>query len=162
MREPPTFVDDGEVLKVVSEGWSVDIDAVEHLSVGFGAHHWVARQAGKPRLFVTLDALGRRHTAESLEAAYAGAAALAYAGLEFVLAPLPSRRGNFTAILAGHALSCTPWRNGVVAGKGPIDDRELARATAAALARLHAATSISRSRSGDRSSGRIWRTLWPT
>jgi spectinomycin phosphotransferase len=138
MREPPTFVDDADVLGVVSDGWLAELDAIEYLPVGFGAHHWVARQAGTPRLFVTLDALGRRHTADSLEAAYAGAAALASGGLEFVLAPVASRSGRFTAPLAGHALSCTPWRDGI-AGTGPIADVALARCNAAALARLHAA-----------------------
>ena len=60
-------------------------------------------------------------------------------GLEFVLAPVASRSGRFTAPLAGHAVSCTPWRDGVVAGTGPIEDPGLARSNAAALARLHAA-----------------------
>jgi spectinomycin phosphotransferase len=70
MREPPTFVRDAEVLAVVSDGWPADVDTVEQLPVGFGAHHWVARRAGEPRWFVTLDRLGHRHTARSLEAAY--------------------------------------------------------------------------------------------
>jgi len=139
VREPPTVVTDAEMLQIVADGWPVDVDTVEHLPVGFGAHHWMASQAGVPRLFVTLDGLGRRHTADSLEAAYAGAAALAAAGLEFVLAPVASRSGRFTAPLAGHAVSCTAWKDGVVAGAGPITDPELARGTAAALARLHAA-----------------------
>jgi spectinomycin phosphotransferase len=139
MREPPPFVGDADVLEVLSDGWRADIDAIEYLPVGFGAHHWVARQSGTPRLFVTLDSLAPRHTTDSLEAAYAGAAALASGGLEFVLAPIASRRsGRFTAPLAGHALSCTPWRDGV-AGTGPITDEELARSNAAALVRLHAA-----------------------
>jgi spectinomycin phosphotransferase len=139
MREPPTFISDAEVLQVVANGWQADVDTVEYLPVGFGAHHWVARQAGAARLFVTLDGLERRHTADSLEAAYAGTAALASSGLEFVLASLAHRSGRFTAPLAGHALSCTPWRDGVVAGTGPIETRELARLNATALARLHAA-----------------------
>jgi spectinomycin phosphotransferase len=139
MRERPTFVSDAEVLGVVSEGWRADVDAVEHLPVGFGAYHWVARQGGTPRLFVTLDALEPRRTTDSLEAAYAGAAALASSGLEFIVAPVAHRSGSFTAALAGHALSCTPWREGVAAGTGPVEDERLARDNAAALARLHAA-----------------------
>ena len=139
MREHPTFVSDAEVLEVVSDGWLAEVDAVEHLPVGFGAYHWVARRDGTPRLFVTLDALEPRHTADSLEAAYAGAAALASGGLEFVVAPVAHRSGNFTAALAGQALSCTPWREGVVAGTGPVEGDRLARGNAAALARLHAA-----------------------
>ena len=137
MRERPAFVSDAEMLRAVADGWRAEVDAVAHLPVGFGAHHWVASQAGTPRLFVTLDRLGYRHTAHSLEAAYAGAAALAW--LEFVVAPVAHRSGHFTAPLAGHAVSCTPWRDGVVAGTGPITAAELARANAAALTRLHAA-----------------------
>jgi spectinomycin phosphotransferase len=139
MYEPPTFVTDAEVLRGVSEGWRVDVDSVEYLPVGFGAHHWVARQALTPRLFITLDALEPRRAADALEAAYAGAAALAAGGLEFVLAPVAHRSGGFTVPMAGHALSCTPWREGVVAGTGPIESAQLARDNAAALARLHAA-----------------------
>ena len=139
MRETPTFVSDAEVLAVVADGWLPDVDTVEHLPVGFGAHHWMVGRAGTPRLFVTLDGLGHRHTARSLEAAYAGAAALASGGLEFVVAPVAHRSGRFTAPLAGRALSCTPWRDGSVAGTGPIEDAGLARSNAAALTRLHAA-----------------------
>ena len=39
---------------------------------------------------MTLDQLGTRHSAASLESAYTGAAALAASGLEFVLAALPA------------------------------------------------------------------------
>ena len=60
MREPPTFLSDAQVLRAVSEGWRTEVDAVEHLPVGFGAHHWVASLAGTPHLFVTLDRLASR------------------------------------------------------------------------------------------------------
>ena len=139
MRERPAFVSDAEILRAVADGWRAEVDAVEHLPVGFGAHHWVASQAGTPRLFVTLDTLEPRHTAGTLEAAYAGAAALAASGLEFIVAPIAHRSGSFTAALAGHALSCTPWWDGVVAGTGPIEGEWLAQRNASALARLHAA-----------------------
>ncbi len=62
---------------------------MEHLPVGFGAHHWAASAAGERRLFVTLDALAPRRTRAELEGAYAGAVELAAQGLEFVL---PLRR----------------------------------------------------------------------
>ena len=72
MREPPPHLTDEDVLATVNEHWRADADRIGHLPVGFGAHHW--RVSGADTiLFVTFDRLGDRHTAESLEAAYAGA-----------------------------------------------------------------------------------------
>ena len=133
MREPPDGVSDAEVLAVVRHGWDDSVDRVEHLPVGFGAHHWAAYDASGPRLFVTFDRLEPKRTAARLEAAYAGAAALQEAGLEFVLAGRETHEGRFTVPLADGALSCTPWREG--RPDGPLD---LAWTTAA-LGRLHAA-----------------------
>lgn len=96
--------------------------------------------SGTPRFFVTLDGLNGSHSAESLESAYASAAVLSAAGLEFVVASVPSRDGGYTVPLADGLLSCTPWLEGTVAGSGPISSARLARANAAALARLHTAT----------------------
>jgi spectinomycin phosphotransferase len=131
---PPGLVD-GEVLTIVRRHWPVEVDAVEHLPVGFGAHHWRALARGKPRLFVTLDALGAHHSAASLEAAYAAVAAL---DLDFVVASLPTRSGRYTVPLEHGQLSCAPWTAGTVAGAGPVVSDRLARANIDTLARLHA------------------------
>lgn len=137
MREPPEDVSDDAVLDAVREHWLPGADGVEHLPVGFGAHHWRVYAAGEPRLFVTLDALGERHSLGSLTAAYAGAAALAADGLEFVHPPL----APFTAPFARGALSATAWLDGEPAGEGPMVDAAAdAAAHAAMLRRLHAAT----------------------
>ncbi len=138
MREPPPGVADPDVLTAVRQAWSADVDAAEHLPVGFGAHHWVASRDGQAVLFVTLDQLGPRHSAASLESAYTGAAALAASGLEFVLAALPAVAGRFAVPFAGGALSCTLWREGGVVGEDAEIAPELARPNAAMLARLHA------------------------
>ena len=75
MREPPPHLTDEDVLATVNEHWDVDGDRIGHLPVGFGAHHW--RVSGADTiLFVTFDRLGDRHSADSLEAAYAGARSL--------------------------------------------------------------------------------------
>lgn len=132
MREPPPHVADLDVLVAVRAHWDEGLRRVEHLPVGFGAHHWAAYDDTSPRLFLTLDGLEPRHSAESLEAAYAGAAALRDQGLEFVLAPVPAAGGARTVPLAGGALSCTPWVESE--SDGPLDTVW----TAAALARLHA------------------------
>ncbi len=131
MREPPAGVDPGLVLAAVQDAWDDGVDRVEHLPVGFGAHHWAAYAGDVASLFVTLDRLDVVRRAQRLEAAYAGAAALRGAGLEFVLASLPGASGAFTVPLAAGALSATPWRPGEAGG--PLD---LAWTTAA-LGRLH-------------------------
>lgn len=138
VHEPPSHVSDDEVLGAVRAHWSPAVDRVEHLPVGFGAHHWAASVGGVRRLFVTLDGLEPRHTAATLEGAYTGASALASQGLEFVLAPLRSSGGTCTVLLGGGALSATPWLDGT-SGDGPHTGLTGARRSAARLSRLHAA-----------------------
>ncbi|MGA8247859.1 MAG: hypothetical protein WB797_13230, partial [Nocardioides sp.] len=133
MREPPPGVTDAEVLARVRDAWSPRATRVEHLPVGFGAHHWAAYDGAVPLLFVTFDRVAERHTAHGLEAAYAGARALRDGGLEFVLACLPSSGGTLTAHLADGVLSCTPWVDGE--SEGDLD----VVWTTTALGRLHAA-----------------------
>lgn len=128
MREPPPDVDDAAVLAAVRDRWLPGCDEVEHLPVGFGAWHWRASCAGEPRLFVTLDVLGVHHTADTLEATYAAAAALADR-LDVVVASVPDPDGRFTVGLGDGALSATPWVDG---------GRPDGSATAALVARLHA------------------------
>lgn len=127
------------MLRAVRTGWLPDADAVEHLPVGFGAHHWAASVTGERRLFVTFDRLSPKRSAGSLEAAYAAAASLAAAGLEFVVASIESASGAHTVPLADGRLSVTGWLDGRVAGDGTLTDLSPARANAAMLARLHAA-----------------------
>ena len=133
MREPPVGLSGADVLAAVRRHWDDETERVEHLPVGFGAHHWAAYAGDQPRLFVTLDRLEPKRTAARLEAAYAGAAALHATGLEFVLPSLPTRGGRLTLPLAGGALSCTPWREG--RPDGPLD----VPWTSTALRRLHTA-----------------------
>ena len=111
MREPPPDVSDGDVLSAIRDHWTPEVDGVEHLPVGFGAHHWVASVRGRPTYFVTLDSFGAHHDAESLETAYAAASRLMFP-LDFVVAPVPSTSGPLTTPFAGGALSVTPWING--------------------------------------------------
>src|SRR4051794_7034846 len=138
MREPPSHVSEAEVLSVVIRHWAHDATDITHLPVGFGAHHWRVSGSGSD-LFVTLDALLPRHSAESLERAYSSAAHLADQGLEFVLSGVRSVSGTFTVAIGGGALSAVPWRDGR-SGRGPHIDEAEARSWAGRLARLHAAT----------------------
>lgn len=136
MREPPAGAPDTTVLAAVREHWLPEADAVEHLPVGFGAWHWCASVAGRSALFVTLDRLAGRHTPESLESAYRGAAALASSPLDFVLAPLPTVDGSITVGLDAARLSVTPWVDGT-SGDGDLHDAGEARRTAEMVGALH-------------------------
>ncbi len=133
MKEAPPGVTDAEVLAAVRLHWSAPAVEVTHLPVGFGAHHWRADTTAGPALFVTLDALGARHSLSSLRSAYGAAAELAAAGLEFVVAPL----APYAVPFGDGALSATPWLDGPAVGGGDVLD---AQGDAAMLARLHATT----------------------
>jgi spectinomycin phosphotransferase len=108
----PEQVADADVRDAVRAHWLDGAVAAVHLPVGFGAHHWEVADGTGCRLFVTLDAFGARHSPESLEGAYAGAAALARAGLRAVWPSLAARSGTFTVPLGGGALSATGWLQG--------------------------------------------------
>ena len=142
MREPPADLDESELLDLVRREWDDDVEALEHLPIGFGAHHWAASVAGDRRLFVTLDALSKR-SGPQLEDAYAAAAALAARGLEFVLACLPAAGGGCTVPFGGAAVSVTPWVDGGT-GDGTFADAGEAAACAELLARLHASPAPAR------------------
>ena len=133
VREAPPDLDEDALLSAIRHHWAPDADSVEHLPVGFGAHHWKASTGGRPTHFVTLDGLDERHSAASLEAAYAAAAALARE-LDFVLAPAVSSAGQYTAAFGRGALSVTPWVDGTTPEHLDLG------ATEAALTRLHQTT----------------------
>ncbi len=129
MLEPPPDVTDADVLALVREHWEPRAGAAVHLPVGWGAHHWRVDVAGSPALFATLDPDLPRHTHDSLEAAYASAAAL---GLGFVWPSLPTTGRTFTVAWGGRTLSLTRWLDGVRPTESTPDLPEL-------LEQLHAA-----------------------
>ncbi len=135
----PVSIDDHTISQAVATHWLPEVAEIGYLPWGFGAHHWRATGGGTP-VFVTLDELAPRHTATSLEAAYAGAAALAESGLTVVCSPLPASSGRFTVPFGAGALSVTPWLDGrspteVEAGEPPH-----VHEVVAALVALHGAT----------------------
>ena len=58
VQEAPSELTEVEVLDVVRAGWDEGASRVEHLPVGFGAHHWRVDVGGRPRLFATYDRFG--------------------------------------------------------------------------------------------------------
>ncbi len=109
MLERPPDVTDDEILDVVRSHWEPAADAVEHLPVGWGAHHWRVDAQGEPTLFATLDPDLPRHTHASLEAAYASAASL---DLDFVWPSVPRIDCGYTVPVGGRTASVTGWLAG--------------------------------------------------
>jgi len=130
MYERPADVTDEQVLDLVRQHWDEQVEQVEHVAVGYGAWHWLARTADGPSLFCSLDP-PEWHTAESLEASYAGAAALAER-LEFVHAPQRTHDGRLTVPLGHRWLSATPYLDGT-------RPEAMTEEAAALVRRLHAA-----------------------
>ncbi|CRZ14349.1 protein kinase family protein [Mycolicibacterium neworleansense] len=138
MLSRPESIGDETIANVVAAHWLPEITDIRYLPWGFGAHHWRVI-GGATTLFVTLDQLEPRHTGSSLEAAYAGAAALAAAGLNMVCAPLPSRSGRFTVDVRGGALSVTPWLQGSSPTEVQAREPQHVREVVLALDALHSA-----------------------
>jgi spectinomycin phosphotransferase len=94
----PTDLDRAELKTLLERHWGLIDVELEYLPVGFGSHHWLARDLQGERKFVTADDLEatfqRGPDADSsfaaLDRAFRTASALRdEAKLEFVVAPLP-------------------------------------------------------------------------
>lgn len=138
MLSRPVSIGDETIATVVAAHWLPQVTDISYLPWGFGAHHWRVIGGGTT-LFVTLDQLEPRHTASSLEAAYAGAAALAVAGLNMVCAPLPARSGQFTVDAGAGVLSVTPWLQGSSPTEAQAREPRHVREVVLALDALHRA-----------------------
>jgi spectinomycin phosphotransferase len=138
VRSRPSFISDEAIARAVAAHWLSEVAEIRYLPWGFGAHHWRVAGGGRT-LFVTLDRLAPRHTATSLEAAYAGAAALATGGLDVVCAPLPSGSGRFTVDVGVGVLSVTPWLDGRSPTEAEAREPQHVSEVTAALAALHRA-----------------------
>jgi spectinomycin phosphotransferase/16S rRNA (guanine(1405)-N(7))-methyltransferase len=101
-RIAPDLADE-TIRSSLADHWAFDAEALEYEPVGFGAHHWRARGAGGDERFLTVhDLTAKRQDEhepedevfERLVASFSAAAALAGAGLDFVLAPTPGGDGR--------------------------------------------------------------------
>jgi spectinomycin phosphotransferase len=121
MRGPPEDLDESDLPTWLSEGWGLTVAAAEHVAVGGGSYHWRAVDDTGRRHWLTVDDLDEKEfLADTREAALAGlrsaldtALALREAGLEFVVAPVPTRRAETVrAVGAHHAMAVFPFVEG--------------------------------------------------
>jgi spectinomycin phosphotransferase len=98
----PEEFETSTLIDVLADGWGFDVEAVHYAALGGGSYHWVVEDIEGKRGFVTADDLDQKpwlgDTRESafngLRRAFDTAVALRDAGLGFVVAPIPTTRGE--------------------------------------------------------------------
>jgi spectinomycin phosphotransferase len=141
VRERPADIRDSDVAAALARQWALTVPDLSYLPVGFGGYHWLAVDQTGSRWFVTVSDLAAPWVPD-LPAAMQTAAWLATeAGLEFVVAPVPTRAGQVVGSLdSRHALTLFLYIDAVPGRfEGPIDDGDRA-AIIDMLAALHTAT----------------------
>jgi spectinomycin phosphotransferase len=140
VRERPADIRDSDVAAALARQWALTVQDLSYLPVGFGGYHWLAVDQTGSRWFVTVSDLAAPW-APDLPAAMQTAAWLATeAGLEFVVAPVPTRAGQVVGTLdSPHALTLFPYLDAAPGRfEEPVDDGDRA-AIIDMLARLHTA-----------------------
>jgi spectinomycin phosphotransferase len=141
VRERPADIRDSNVAAALARQWALTVHDMSYLPVGFGGYHWLAVDQTGSRWFVTVSDLAAPWVPD-LPAAMRTAAWLATeAGLEFVVAPVPTTAGQVVGTLdSPHALTLFPYLDAVPGRfEEPFDDGDRA-AIIDMLARLHTAT----------------------
>jgi spectinomycin phosphotransferase len=152
VRVRPDGIDDRQLARALEEQWGLAPARLAYMPVGFGDHHWESVDSTGRRWFVTVAGLtgGGRETGPAagyadLRAAMDTVIALAGAGLEFAVAPVPTSDGRALAPLgAEHAITVFPYLDGACrdfAAEMPARDQ---LAVIDMLARLHGATPLAR------------------
>ena len=144
---PPDGIDDGRLSRALEQHWGLAPAQLGYLPVGFGDHHWDLTDAAARRWFVTVAELAPAWRGTGPAAGYADlqatmdtVTALAGAGLEFAVAPVPTTGGHALAPLGDeHAIAVFPYLDGDAGGELPPRDR---LALIDTLARLHNATPL--------------------
>ena len=140
MHERPADIRDSDVAVALARQWALTVQDLSYLPVGFGGYHWLAIDRTGSRWFVTVSDLAAPWLPDLPTAMQTAAWLATEAGLEFVVAPVPTRAGQAVGSLdSRHALTLFPY---VDAAPGrldePIGDSDRA-AIIDLLARLHTA-----------------------
>jgi hypothetical protein len=176
VRSPPDDFDDSRLLSSLAEGWGIESRSADYLAVGFGSYHWLVTDTTGRRLFVTVDDLRQKEWLGNTPAAALDGLRNAFdtalslrdeGGLHFVIAPLPTARGETVRRIG--------TRHAVAVFRSSLDDPVTSATTAIqpsaprSPASLPSSTDPRRRRrdlrcAGSRESpqGTTWRKLWGT
>lgn len=111
VKSPPDDFDDSRLLPSLAEGWGIESGSAEYLTVGFGGYHWLVTDTAGQRLFVTVDDLRQKEWLGSTPEAALHGLRMAFdtalslrveGGLDFVIAPLPTMRGETVRRIGMH------------------------------------------------------------
>ena len=148
MKVAPDGIGERELSRALRDRWGLAPARLGYLPVGFGDHHWELTDSAGRRWFVTVTGLigGWRGTSPAagyadLRATMDTVTALAGAGLEFALAPVPTTEGRALAPLGGeHAVIVFPYIDSAADDVGDELSERDRMALIDVLARLHNAT----------------------
>ena len=151
MKDLPEEFEPGAIIGSLAADWGFDVETVEYAPVGFGSYHWIATGSGGRRGFVTVDDLDRKpwlgdtreSTFDGLRGAFGCAVALRDSGLDFVVAPIPTRDGETVHRLGErYTVALFPFVGGHAGRHFKYDAADERAAVVTMLAQVHAATSV--------------------
>ena len=143
----PENLDGDSVIDALRHGWDFEAVTADYVAVGAGSYHWEVRDATGRRAFATVDDLGhktwlgdtRDASFDGLRAAFNACAVLRDSGLQFVVAPIPARKGEpLRRLDSQYAIALFPYVEGKAGEFGCYEDGDR-EAILAMLAELHEA-----------------------
>lgn len=148
MYDEPSGIDRARLIDAFNARWGIPVDSLRYEPLGFGTHHYSARDPTGKRWFVNVDELHAKtwlgtnpdDACEGLDLALRTALELRSAGLEFVHAPTPSRDGDVLVRVDDFAMSVYGFVDGRPGSFDENLDEAERRSLLDALGRLHAAT----------------------
>jgi spectinomycin phosphotransferase len=150
---PPEELETSALIAVLTDDWGLDVKAVDYAAVGGGSYHWLVQNLDGTRSFVTADDLDqkpwlgetRESTFDGLRRAFDTAVALRDGGSGFVVAPIPTSRGETVRRVGPrHTIALFPFVDGKAGTFGTYETAERA-ALLTMLAELHEATPVTAS-----------------
>jgi spectinomycin phosphotransferase len=144
----------GSLVEVLADGWGVEVGTADYAAVGGGSYHWIVRDLDGNRCFAAVDDLDQKPwLADTRDAVFAGlrrafdtADALNDLGLDFVIAPIRTDRGETVRRIGPrHTIALFPFVDGHAGRFGRYEDAATRTAVVEMLAHLHRATSAVRS-----------------
>ena len=148
MRALPEEFEVSALIGSLADGWGFEVEAADYAAVGGGSYHWVVRDLGGTRGFVTVDDLDvkpwlgdtRESAFDGLKRAFDVSVALRDSGLDFVVAPILAGDGETVRRIGPrHAIALFPFVDGQAGEFGQYDTAERA-AIFTMLADVHQAT----------------------